>query len=103
MLGTEERRMTKYGIHVDLGVRATDDEIHETVAAQVEVIVEHLIDLETSDCGLKDSTIALDLGSMSVEAELTVEADTRGVALDRPWSHSCWTTMRASAFVSSRP
>lgn len=74
--------MSKYGIRVDLGMRFDSDEDQESVAGQVEAIIEHLIDLEDTNCGLVDSTIGLDLGKRVLEAELTVEAATRGAALD---------------------
>ena len=74
--------MCKYGIRVDLGIRFAREEDCDSVAEQVEVIIEHLIDLEDTDCGLIDSTIGLDLGNRVLDAELTVEAETRGAALD---------------------
>lgn len=68
----------KYGIHVDLRVEATAG---DDLVAEVEAIVEHLIELEDTTA-LLDSTIALNLAAMSVEADLTVEASTAGEALD---------------------
>lgn len=71
--------MIKYGIQVELRAQT---EANDDLAAEVEAIVEHLIDLEDCTPGLRDSTVGLDVAAETVDVDLTIEAKTAGEALD---------------------
>lgn len=69
----------RYGVEIELRYSGSSDDS----PSEVEVIVDHLIDLEECTPGLLDSTVGLDMGAQTIEVQITIEADTGGAALDQ--------------------
>lgn len=97
--------MNKYGIRINLGIRASAEEKPETVRAQVEAVVEHLLDLESNGLGLLDSTVGLNLADISVTAATYVASALAGTAragLATAVSAAGEARMRSYAVIASK-